>query len=290
MATKDLLHDFCWMFPLACHLTPRGTVRLALVASVSGTALQNQIFLATGSERKTRNYLSKKYNSCTTRGDSETAMSTAMNASQSALQGIVKNNETNGWDAAWVQKVTPWDLGGVHPVIENLVATGSLPTGRVLVPGCGSGWDVVALAGPTRHVVGLDLSETATSQARKAAEGKPGAPFSEFVSGNFFDYAPSAPFDLIFDYTFFCALNPSLRPEWAKKMAQLLLPGGELITLMFPLDEYSGGPPYAVSEKAYEDALGPSGLECHSLEPVQGPKPRLGKEKLGRWRKYTAKM
>ena len=70
-------------------------VRLALVASVSGTALQNHIFLATGSERKARKYLSEKYDSCTTHGNSETAMSTAMNASQSALLGILSNNETS---------------------------------------------------------------------------------------------------------------------------------------------------------------------------------------------------
>ena len=32
-----------------------------------------------------------------------------------------------------------------------------------------------------------------------------------------------------------------MRPEWAKKMAQLLVPGGELITLMFPVREEERG-------------------------------------------------
>jgi hypothetical protein len=33
--------------------------------------------------------------------------------------------------------VTPWDLGKPTPVIQHLVISGTVPKGRVLVPGCG---------------------------------------------------------------------------------------------------------------------------------------------------------
>ncbi|TVU12554.1 hypothetical protein EJB05_46205, partial [Eragrostis curvula] len=63
----------------------------------------------------------------------------------------------DGWEKSWEVGVTPWDLGKPTPVIEHLVRSGTLPKGRALVPGCGMGYDVVALASPERYVVGLDI-------------------------------------------------------------------------------------------------------------------------------------
>lgn len=40
-------------------------------------------------------------------------------------------------------------------------------------------------------------------------------------------------------------------------MADLLTLDGELITLMFPIADHGGGPPYAVSLSAYEKVLRP---------------------------------
>ncbi|KAF3557703.1 hypothetical protein F2Q69_00010610 [Brassica cretica] len=34
---------------------------------------------------------------------------------------------------------------------------------------------------------------------------------------------------------FFCAIEPEMRPAWAKSMYEVLKPEGELITLMYPL-------------------------------------------------------
>nr|VDC78268.1 unnamed protein product [Brassica rapa] len=42
-------------------------------------------------------------------------------------------------------------------------------------------------------------------------------------------------------------MQTSVRPPWAQRIEKLLKPSGELITLMFPMDERSGGPPYKVS-------------------------------------------
>ncbi|OCK74852.1 hypothetical protein K432DRAFT_468068 [Lepidopterella palustris CBS 459.81] len=51
-------------------------------------------------------------------------------------------------------------------------------------------------------------------------------------------------FDLIYDYTFLCAMHPNMRRLWEKRMAELLKPGGLLICLEFPLwkDLKSPGP------------------------------------------------
>ncbi|KAI7487426.1 hypothetical protein KC357_g2562 [Hortaea werneckii] len=65
-------------------------------------------------------------------------------------------------------------------------------------------------------------------------------------------------FDLIYDYTFLCALPPTLRPAWSKRMSQLLSPaGGILICLEFPLKKppSSGGPPHGLTRELYEQLL-----------------------------------
>uniref|UniRef100_A0A2N9IC03 Thiol methyltransferase 2 n=2 Tax=Fagus sylvatica TaxID=28930 RepID=A0A2N9IC03_FAGSY len=81
------------------------------------------------------------------------------------LQQLVHKDSTGGWEKSWEQGVTPWDLGEPTPIILHLHQTGALPKGRALVPGCGTGYDVVAIACPERHVVGLDISDIAIKKA-----------------------------------------------------------------------------------------------------------------------------
>jgi hypothetical protein len=87
---------------------------------------------------------------------------------------------------------------------------------------------------------------------------------------SFFDLpsdTDEAKFDFIYDYTFLCALDPSIRTLWASKMADLIKPGGELLTLIFPISEIKeGGPPFKVSLEAVKNLLTPVGFESFQLE------------------------
>ncbi|XP_024368637.1 probable thiol methyltransferase 2 isoform X1 [Physcomitrium patens] len=178
------------------------------------------------------------------------------------------------WDQLWKEKVTPWDLQGVTPVISQLLKDNKIREGKVLVPGCGGGHDVVAMGSAARRVIGLDISKTALEHAEALAQKSLNAEFVEFENADFFSYTPPFKFDFIFDYTFFCALDPSLRRKWAEKMAELLALDGELITLMFPLDDHPGGPPFSVSLEAYQQVLSPWGFQlvyCNANIPsVEG--------------------
>ncbi|KAF3557700.1 hypothetical protein F2Q69_00010613, partial [Brassica cretica] len=71
----------------------------------------------------------------------------------------------SGWEKCWEDGVTPWDQGRATPLILHLLDSSSLPLGRTLVPGCGGGHDVVAMANPERFVVGLDISEKTLKKA-----------------------------------------------------------------------------------------------------------------------------
>ncbi|XP_021912057.1 thiocyanate methyltransferase 1-like, partial [Carica papaya] len=85
---------------------------------------------------------------------------------------------------------------------------------------------------------------------------------------------------MIFEYVFFCAIEPNMRETWAKSVDELLKPDGELITLMYPMgDDYEGGPPYKISVAEYEEVLVPLGFKIVSIEDnALALGPRKGRE------------
>jgi len=193
------------------------------------------------------------------------------------------------WEQLWKEGAIPLDAQGVTPAVTQLLKEKKIPEGRALVPGCGLGYDVVAMGSPTRSVIGLDISQTAIQQAELFAEKSPNAKFVEFQNADFLSFSPPFKFDVVFDYTFFCTLEPSLRPQWGEKMADVLALDGELITFMFPLDDHEGGPPYAVSLDAYEKVLRPLGFRMTSCDvEVPSLEARKGMEKLARWRRAVS--
>jgi len=124
----------------------------------------------------------------------------------------------HGWSALWQNNLTPWDLSGPTAALQDefakAVEDGRLPRkgARTFVPGCGSAYDVAALAKNEFQplVVGLDIAPEAIEKARGTIADSPGA---SVVCGDFFTH-PLQTFDFIFDYTFFCALPPELRGKW----------------------------------------------------------------------------
>ncbi|XP_038678869.1 probable thiol methyltransferase 2 isoform X2 [Tripterygium wilfordii] len=173
------------------------------------------------------------------------------------LQQVLNSDSSGGWDRCWEEGLTPWDLGKPTPILLHLHKTGALRKGRALVPGCGS------------------LSSTS-----------PNAKYFTFLKADFFSWSPTELFDLIFDYTFFCAIEPEMRSEWAHQIQKFLKPEGELITLMFPISHHVGGPPFKVSIADYEEVLHPMGFKAISIVDNQlAVGPRRGREKLGRWKR-----
>lgn len=147
-----------------------------------------------------------------------------------------KANESP-WEARWATGDVPWDAGAPEPGLLWWLATkGShAPTGRVLVPGCGAGYSAAALASPERRVTGLDLAPSSAARFAEVSARSGVQHFVEHVVGDFFEVALGAPFDLVYDYTFLCALPLALRPAWAARMAELTRPGGTLLCMVFPI-------------------------------------------------------
>ncbi|GBF92003.1 thiol methyltransferase [Raphidocelis subcapitata] len=207
------------------------------------------------------------------------------------------------WHQIWGAGLLPgqrFDAGASPPLLRHLLESGKVPTAgrRVLVPGCGRGYDVVAAAAAGAALaVGLDICSLAVSAAgehRDETLPAEAAARAAFEQRDFFEYShPGGPFDLGFDYTFFCALpaTEAVRKAWAEAWARLLAPGGELVTLIFPVDPSADptmGPPFPVAPELYESLLTAAGFECLELEPVPthlSHPARAGREWLGRWRR-----
>jgi SAM-dependent methyltransferase len=118
---------------------------------------------------------------------------------------------------------------GLMPWEEELVAR-FVPSGAdVLLIGCGSGRDVVALGARGCRVIGIDPSARALRTARQAVQER--GVTAEFVEGFFEDVPLEGRFDAII-FSYYCyAFIPASRRRIAalRKAAALLKPGGHVI-------------------------------------------------------------
>jgi SAM-dependent methyltransferase len=152
------------------------------------------------------------------------------------------------WDTRYRGGVTPWDAGGVPPTLLRWLA--QHPAGKVLIPGCGSGYEVRAFAEHGHDVLAIEFSEAAIEAARQRLEGLS----SRVVKADFFALE-GGPFDLVYERAFLCALPRSLWPRWAARVAQLLRPGGELAGFFY-LDDNLRGPPFGIARERLDELLG----------------------------------
>ena len=66
---------------------------------------------------------------------------------------------------------------------------------------------------------------------------------------------------------FLCALQPHDRKAWAQRYKTLIKPGGQLATLIFPVDASRNkdeGPPFPVTPELYTELLTPEGVRIPS--------------------------
>jgi SAM-dependent methyltransferase len=150
------------------------------------------------------------------------------------------------WQERYQTEDTPWDKGEPAPGLVDWLKKQTLdPDARVLVPGCGRGHDASAWAKAGFDTTGIDLAEIALSDAREKYESLPNL---AFFPGNFLDEKPQEPYDLIFEHTLYCAIDPARREDYAKSIPNWLKPGGYFLAIhfIFPLDEE--GPPFGASK------------------------------------------
>jgi SAM-dependent methyltransferase len=147
------------------------------------------------------------------------------------------------WTIRYAAGKTPWDFGGVPAALKSFLVSSSSP-GRVLIPGCGSGYEVQAFHTAGYDVTAIDFSPAAVDQAKRVL----GALAEKVIHGDFFTYDfGQRRFDLIYERTFLCSMPPSRWPPYANRVADLLSAGGRLIGLFFYSEQPLPGPPYPLT-------------------------------------------
>jgi SAM-dependent methyltransferase len=148
------------------------------------------------------------------------------------------------WHSRYVSGQTPWDFGGVPSDLQKYLRRNP-NGGRVLVPGCGTGYEVKAFIDAGYEVVAIDLALAAVSRAHKLV----GPSHAKCIKlADFFQqpYA-DASFDLIYERTFLCAIAPEQRLAYRDRIARLLKYSGQFIGYFYyQKTEPADGPPYGL--------------------------------------------
>ncbi len=149
------------------------------------------------------------------------------------------NDVREQWEQRYRRGDTGWDRGAASPALADFLTR--VEPCRVLIPGCGRGHEVVALAARGFRVSAVDIAPSAIAslQAALARRGLE----ARVIEADIFDFAPDKPFDAIYEQTCLCAIPPDRRKTYARRLAHWLKSGGMLYAL-FMQTGMEGGPPF----------------------------------------------
>jgi len=155
-------------------------------------------------------------------------------------------NTNNGpaWNARYLDDDIPWDKQAPCPGLVDWLtdqAEEAVPPklGRWLVPGCGLGHDVQALADAGADALGIDLSPAAAKRA--TALGR------TVLVADLFDLPAdwAGTFDGVWEHTCFCAIHPEQRDAYVAAVHRVLKPNGSFLGIFFDAEsDGTEGPPF----------------------------------------------
>ena len=194
-------------------------------------------------------------------------------------------NTPEFWDERFERRFTPWDQQGVPPAFTEF-ASGLMPC-PVLIPGCGSAYEAAWLAQQGWPVTAIDFSAAAVQAARAHLAGLVGVETVHLPQADFFTFEPTPPPRWIYERAFLCALPPSRRGDYVRRMAELAAPGCLLAGLFFLGQSGKKGPPFAIVEAELHDLLSPY-FECIDERAVSGSLAVFaGAERWLTWRRLS---
>ncbi len=151
------------------------------------------------------------------------------------------------WTTRYRENETGWDVGEITQPLKDYFDQLKNKDISILIPGAGNAHEAEYLFNNGfTNVVVMDISEEPLLNIQKRI---PAFPKQHLVLGDFFEHTNT--YDLIVEQTFFCALNPSLRKAYAKKMYETLKPNGKLVGLLFNDVLNTDKPPFGGNKEEY---------------------------------------
>ena len=182
------------------------------------------------------------------------------------------------WEDRYRRGETRWEKGAPAPPLMEFLARARI-CGDVLVPGCGTGHDVRAIASQGASVLGIDIAASAVRMARE----NPPVADERYEVGDFL--APGAPFgrfDWLFEHTLFCAIDPERWADYAASAVASLKPGGMFLAIFYldPANVEPGEPPFPVSPDELDGLFGQEFDLLEDWTPRSAHPGREGRERV----------
>lgn len=167
---------------------------------------------------------------------------------QPGLINLVRMTKpVTNWQERYLNNEIGWDIGEVSPPLKAYFDQLTNKQLKILIPGGGNGYEAAHL-----HQQGFEnvfLLDIAPKPLADFSSKYQSFPKEHLIAGNFFKHQGT--YDLIVEQTFFCAIDPSDRQLYAKKVHELLVQNGKLMGLLWASEMNSDRPPFGGSKLEY---------------------------------------
>jgi hypothetical protein len=177
------------------------------------------------------------------------------------------------WEKRYKSATTNWDLGEISTPLKAYIDQLKDKNSRILIPGAGNAYELdYLIENGFQNVFVLDYAKHPLDAIIKRNKSLK----KHLIHDNFFNHTGT--YDLIIEQTFFCALQPSLRPNYVDKMYDLLSKKGKISGLLFNFPLTKEGPPFGGSQEEYINLFSNT-FSIKTLDNAYNSiKPRVNKE------------
>lgn len=184
------------------------------------------------------------------------------------------NLDNKYWDGKYINNETGWDISYASPPLTEYIEQLKNKNLKILIPGCGNAYEgSFLLENGFKNTFLIDVSETALKNFKTKY---PNFPDNQIICGDFFEHHEK--YDLIIEQTFFCAIDPNKRRNYAQHISSLLNPKGKVVGVLFCIPLNSDHPPFGGDINEYKALFKPY-FNKASIEPCYNSiKPRDNNE------------
>jgi len=178
------------------------------------------------------------------------------------------------WKERYANNNIGWNIGYPSTPLKQYIDQIEDKTLKILIPGAGNSYEAEYLW--NLGFKNIFVADIANQPLENFKQRVPEFPANQLLNIDFFELEDS--FDLILEQTFFCALNPNLRKNYAEQMHRLLKQNGKLVGLLFNFKLTESGPPFGGTVLEYKTLFQNKFQIIHLENSINSIKEREGKE------------
>ena len=157
------------------------------------------------------------------------------------------------WNNRWKKNETAWDIGYASPVITEYINGIQKKDIAILIPGCGNAYEAEYLIKiGFSNITLIDISQLAVEKLQHKFKGNLSI---RILCEDFLEHKGT--YDLILEQTFFSAILPVKRSDYAFKMDELLNENGKIVGVLFNKHFNQKFPPFGGSIEEYKTLFEP---------------------------------